>query len=165
MTDEAGRAGMVTAAILVTALVTCVGLGVAVWGRASPSAASDPGPCKPKSFAQWKRAIETSCATRDYVCENLTVGNVAAHLNDREAGEATSSMLGGDFSAVLAVVTLVDEGRKRSGCPAPVEPCEANGQTGTCIEVSKCQGNSFPGHCPGSSDIQCCVPWFQHHEP
>ncbi|RUS27041.1 hypothetical protein BC938DRAFT_483784 [Jimgerdemannia flammicorona] len=38
--------------------------------------------------------------------------------------------------------------------------CIVNGVTGTCISTGDCSnqgGSSFPGYCPGPTDIQCCL--------
>jgi hypothetical protein len=38
------------------------------------------------------------------------------------------------------------------------QSCVANGQSGSCMDVQDCtNGSPVPGHCPGASNIQCCV--------
>ncbi|KAF9374178.1 hypothetical protein CPB97_000083 [Podila verticillata] len=52
-------------------------------------------------------------------------------------------------AVLLANVILVD-----------ATSCKANGSAGTCISTSSCGssgGQSYPGHCPGANDIQCCI--------
>ncbi|MBI2897888.1 MAG: SUMF1/EgtB/PvdO family nonheme iron enzyme [Deltaproteobacteria bacterium] len=38
-------------------------------------------------------------------------------------------------------------------------PCEVDGVSGECIDVSDCTGDRSPtpGHCPGPAEIQCCT--------
>jgi hypothetical protein len=39
--------------------------------------------------------------------------------------------------------------------------CEVSGAPGTCVSLSECAAladhTSYPGHCPGAADIQCCI--------
>lgn len=45
--------------------------------------------------------------------------------------------------------------------PDAANSCSANGQPGTCITTTACAAMagmmSVPGHCPGATNIQCCV--------
>jgi len=44
------------------------------------------------------------------------------------------------------------------GGGTPASSCKAEGASGVCKSTSSCTGKSVPGHCPGSSNIQCCIP-------
>ncbi|GAM24387.1 hypothetical protein SAMD00019534_075620 [Acytostelium subglobosum LB1] len=35
--------------------------------------------------------------------------------------------------------------------------CKVNGNAGTCQYTSDCSGESYPGFCPGSVDVECCI--------
>lgn len=39
------------------------------------------------------------------------------------------------------------------------ESCDVEGEEGVCLETSDCAapGMSFPGHCPGPAQVQCCI--------
>jgi len=36
-------------------------------------------------------------------------------------------------------------------------PCRANDMTGSCVFESECDGTTYSGLCPGSSDFKCCI--------
>ena len=35
--------------------------------------------------------------------------------------------------------------------------CDVDGVDGICLPTSRCPGQSVPGHCPGPSDMRCCL--------
>lgn len=48
------------------------------------------------------------------------------------------------------------------GAPEPPPPCEVDGQEGVCVPLGQCSleeasQHTFPGHCPGPAEVQCCV--------
>jgi len=49
----------------------------------------------------------------------------------------------------------------RESADANAIACAVSGAPGTCVSLSECavQGDhtSYPGHCPGPADIQCCI--------
>lgn len=81
--------------------------------------------CEPHSWTDWHAAVQRSCVTPDYVCENMTSTKL---LQDPEiAGELRDALRAGQGGAMQDLDALVGHMREVYGCEGAGDPHGASG--------------------------------------
>lgn len=84
-----------------------------------------------------------------------------------QGGEGGAGSPGGSGAGATGATSGAGQGADagaggEGGSHEPPVPCDVDGQAGVCVSLGACSleqeaQHTFPGHCPGPAEVQCCV--------